>query len=181
MAAIEGRAKPLLAPMIMGRAISLNADDQGTVAAWIALHALLFRYTEEPFTAPEQDWLDYFRDHQLPPSTCYEWLAAYQGETTFRYAGHTLDVRRYPDKPRRADWETPNGIHVTFVIGYLIANIIWIRIGKPGNLDPPGFVRVWPTTDTPGSWPPRVTFNDAGVDAIATRFLSKSRFSPERD
>ena len=173
MANIEGRAQRMLKPMIMGRAVSLDAEDQAAVAAWVALHALLFRYTEEPFVSPEQDWLQNFRDHQLPPSTCYQWLAAYQGDKTFHYAGHTLDVRRYPDKPRRPDWETPNGIDVTFVIGHLIANIIWIRIGKPGNLDPPGFVRIWPTTDMPGSWPPSVIFNDAGVDGITGRFLSK--------
>ena len=173
MAEIEDRAKPLLTPMILGNRISLTMQEQEAITSWVTLRSLLFRYTSEPVEAPDRDWLEYFREHRLPSPASYAWLAAYRGDAMFHYSSHTLSVIRYPDKPRRAEWETANGINVTFTIGDLIANFLWIRQGKPGNLDPQGFIRVWPTSDTATGWPPSTTWDDAGVANIATRFLSK--------
>lgn len=179
MADIERRALPLLSWMISGRPVSLSADNQTRIAAWIALHSLLTRYINDPVNEPEKRWRRYFYVHKLPPPTCYQWLAAYQGDREFHYQGYDLAIRRMPGKPRRRSMEHSNGINVTFVIGNLITNLIWVRKGKPGRLDAPGFVRVWPVTDDAGAWPPSVAFDDTGVDAIARRFLSAPPEKPE--
>jgi len=172
MADLEESALPLLQWMMMGRAVSLDTHAQSLVAKWLALRALVFRYIEEPITPPERGWLDYFYEHQLPPPTCYQWITAYNGEKPFHYAGNDILVSRSPGKERRPSWETPHGILMTFVVGYLAAKLIWIRKGEPGNLDPPGLVRIWPTNDTPVIWPPATAIDEAGLEALTKMFLS---------
>jgi hypothetical protein len=168
MSQIEGDAQPFVKSMIMGQRVTLDAAAQKKVATWIALRALVLRHTDKPVVPADKEWRDHFYNHRSPPDTCYQWIIAYDGSQPFWYSGHDITAT-LEGNPIHPD-NTPHGILMTFAVGYFAMKVLWIRVGEPGQADPPGLLRVWPPSPAPVLWPQKI-LNDEGLLQLMAWYL----------
>lgn len=169
MSRLEGKARPILTPMIKGHGTTLTLDDQQIAARWMAKTAALSRYTIDPPRPSVTERLDWIANRDDPPSNLNVYLAAYAG-------------RSWPSRVDHHSWEmgSPvaafNNLHIevsTFLIGHLIIHAI------EGPHDAPDLhfsakthlasavLQIWPATASVGQWPPRIAMNDADYIAYA--------------
>ena len=175
MSQIEERAIPVLKEMILGNVTRLGASERQSIAAWAALKAILLRYTAPGANAPEKAWLRELYLHQLPPETCFIWVAAYRGDVEFHYDSRQLLIQRDPRKEPRPEWNFGNAINVTVLIGHLLINVLWVREGKVPKPDAAGLIRIWPDPDGDAVWPPPGVYEDDGLERMSERFEAATR------
>lgn len=158
MSDLEVRAKPVLAPLILGQEVALSEDDQALVALWAVKTAMMLEFihpvNNRAIPAAHYEYL--YQRRKVPPGTVI-WLLDYDGgliRTHHRCRGH----RVLPEVPGE-----PPGIYtIVMVIGHLVIHIVGTIVpGNAWNLDPqdrwtPARRRLWPPRPSGWPWPPDI-------------------------
>jgi hypothetical protein len=157
MSELEGRAQPILTPMILGqqRAIILSPADQQILARWAFKTALM-----SEFASPKQEvgirTYEGFYQHRRPPDQCVIWTAAYSTTTTAARV-HRLLITLGTVDTKKDDAITAQdspGIVITFNLFKVIFQVALYEGARRTTLpDSHSLVqRIWPV-DGPLVWP----------------------------
>lgn len=182
-------AKRHLKPMMLGEAITLDADAQRQIVEWIALKVLVLEH--EP-TGKRTPAPIFSRQHRLAfketraiPAGMRIWICARGGprwhDSLVIGAGRFLLSSRSgrnvpPPGPEHnsqaVTWGIRNLLVHTFSITYpyLDARTQWDG--------PPGSVQLWPSAGGSVSWPPSVFLTDLGCDAVGDQFITLAKSLP---
>ena len=178
MSELEGKAKPLLTPMILGEPIKLDEREQRTLASWAVKTAMVYQLTTEHRAIRRYEY-EHLRLHLTPRSPTQVWLATRTNEepkpSIFGFRASGMAPAR--GAPARYD-----AYLVTLAIGYFVAQIhghdlemhsgaLWTRRGPLAA----ALQQIWPYTE-PISWPPaqRIRlFTDLGEDKSFDEELTK--------
>jgi hypothetical protein len=165
MSRIETDAKPWLAPMMAGVAVSLNESAQRSIAAWAALKAIVGRYAHEPHFPVSPDWLDSFNSTHIPPSTWHIWAGIYDGIQSPFYGGGDVSLAIDGDRPKRRSAVRPEDevVYMSLLVGKLALKVFGGRLALDAPISSNLLVRVWPTSPRSIVWPPLVTIGDSAL------------------
>jgi len=172
MSEIEGAAKPIIAPMIMGQTTTLDTPAQETLAAWLGLKAIVTRYVHRPIDPVPHEWLDYYYVHHRPPDTWYEWVTGYNGKWPLYYDGHDITATFADSSDLTESTGTPHGVLASFVIGYFAAKVFGLRGGTPSEPGTKAMFRVLPSTGETFIWPPELHLDDASLAGFCGMYLT---------
>ncbi len=158
MSALEVRARPILAPMMLGKPTILTAEDQAVAALWAEKTAFVLEQTAPTnLRCMPQVHRDYVYEHRAAPAELAVRLAAYAGAAhgpIYRHTCHTIQPTNSPDVEENA-----NNVYVAcFGVGRLVFQLFGHRLGtdNPIELAPPAdVVQIWPSSGSAVRWPPR--------------------------
>lgn len=168
MSQLEERAKPVLLPMIEGRApVRLGSRDAETVATWAVKTALV---SGSEFTPPApREFYTELREARAPVGNVRVWI----GRTPHLQA-HSIDFR--PMKVGRKGEDPPdreNGYQAVLSVGHLVLYVIGWKGPKPqlnrvfSHFGDTALVKVWPF-ERLVVWPPPATITlTTGLDTLA--------------
>lgn len=188
MSDLEKVAKPILTPLIQGKAATLSSDDQAVIGRWAALTAVMACFIK-PEYLPPADYLHVFYEEKGPPPVTVVWIARHQMEVTSEtYVRRAIrfDWDASPSllPPRPVSPEDANGYMVTLSACYLALKAVWFR---PPSLDPtlrinvqldpypPGLGVIWPPRRDPLDWPPGPSLDDVDMRVLSHGMLSVTR------
>jgi hypothetical protein len=170
---LEGVAKPVIAPLILGEGRRLPVDDQALIAAWTcktALMSLLMSSDEaraRGYGAPPSEYLALYsqRDRMEPlPFTQY-WIGSYTGDRRGASIWVTPFVIEVIAASSPAD--IPSGYAMTLALGKLLVQ--GARFTEPALqvelVTEWGFLDIWPAMDT-FPWPAAGLADDATLDRM---------------
>ena len=172
MSAIENEAAPFLEPMIRGNPVVLGAEAQRAIASWLALKAIVYRYTQSPLRPVSADTLRYFHRHHLPPQDWYILIMKYIGESPARMSLHTWDVMRTTGQTLRFSVRRYRML-MLIAMGYFAGELVAfekpmkaIRVRREG-----WGLQLWPPT-APGDerrihWPPPKMVGDGHLEHLS--------------
>lgn len=159
-AGIEGRAKPVLLPMVRGYPKRLARTSQETVALWTAKTAVVFDRSHPPESQviPEEH-LRYIRQRGEPPPNTVAWISAYEGQ---KYTALHVSTR----SGEEGQWAT------TFLVDALILQIVsradvedradqFMRETRDFN------VQIWPAIGVRRAWPPKHAKDDHMLEGVS--------------
>lgn len=133
MSKLEGAAKKLLRPMMMGISLWLSMEDQQLVRTWLIKTAMtmdLANPAEGSFFSQEERV--FFWKNRIPPPTTRGgvWLSIYGGNhngvRSFRFHRSVSSVPRGFTGPTRSFW---TGM-TTFQMNRFLAQLLWIRADR---------------------------------------------------
>jgi hypothetical protein len=181
MRALEDKARPILVPLIEGNETRLMASDQGIIAAWAALKAMVVEYDRIANVTTNHVWRKYMRINSLaPPRGWGIWIGHYDRKD-WRPEWISHPLRILDGKNAKCGAGKPvtrfNSQSTTQVIGKLFIQIIrcpvvgvvegW-RFAAPhsGTL-----FRIWPPNGYSIVWP-GLPMTDIDADRTATAFFN---------
>jgi len=170
MSRLEGRAKPMLLPMLERRGRELHREGQRTLAAWGLKTAMMSEHTlgSEKRVVPDDDYAD-LREHGQPSERVVVWMATYIGTMpgSVRLFGLDADVTQGPDRGRRDMW----GATLTFgpVVFQVFGTTVPLLL-KALDLNYPGVQQIWPYRRS-FTWTPRAGFADDELAAFGDSIL----------
>jgi hypothetical protein len=168
-------AKPLIAPMILGRRrLPLSVDDIVVLSAWAMKAAFVFEHTGSAksgryYTQSEREQ---FMRTLVPTDQTEIWLTEYRGQRRASSQVHNL-LYELPDPlgPRQ-------GQATTISVGQFAFQVLSGR--WPEHIYPrtplvwdSAVIRIWPTDGTPVRWPPGEYLGDNELEAFAYRWNTK--------
>jgi hypothetical protein len=177
MSQLEGDARPLIGPMLVGSAaIALMNDSPTLLARWDVKTALMVQYLQPEVLIPHRFYTA-FHQSQLASPNLRVWVAASDGGQTIPsgYHSYLLDVSGTTPV---GEVHTGNAFGVTFHIDRLVVQVFDHDL--PGNLGLPfpqgvdprftdTVIQVWPL-GVIRTWPPRRRLNAADLDAFKRAF-----------
>lgn len=163
MSDIEGEAKPILEPMIIGRPCTLSLEDQLSVATWATKTAMVLEYIRSDLFVTTEEERRVLAGGHRPPDGFRVRLAAMKavGEQGLRIATFVASSD--------SSEGVPDTLCTTVVIGCLVVQV-WGGSGSgPTDLQRPGIVMdeaamVWPPVPGQVTWPPRVPLTDSRLE-----------------
>lgn len=169
MSRIETAAKPYLAPMMAGVAVSLNKSAQRSISTWAALKAIVGRYAHEPYFPVPSDWLDSFNATHSPPASWHIWAGTYDGVQSPFYGGAdvSLALDGRPPKRRSAVRPEDEAVYMSLLVGKLALKVFGVRHSLDASISDDLLIRLWPPSPRSVIWPPLATIKDSSL----TRFL----------
>lgn len=172
MSGLEGAAKPILTPLILGETKDLSADDQRLIATWAfktALVSMLSSSGEDRargYGVPTQEYTALYsaRDHPEPLPHNQFWIGYYAGE---RPPGNIRVVPLLIELDGIPELDVPAAYLVTVTIGKLLVQ--GVRFTTPSLYveltTTPELPRIWPTQPIV-VWPPDPHINDSSFEAM---------------
>jgi hypothetical protein len=172
MSGLEGAAKPILTPLILGEARDLSADDQRLIAAWTfktALVAMLSSSDEDRargYGVPAAEYAPLYsaRDHPEPLPYSKFWIGYYEGE---RPPGTIHVVPLVVELEGITESDMPAAYLVTVVIGKLLVQ--GVRFTTPSLYvelaTTPELPQIWPTQPI-AIWPPDPHIDDPSLKTM---------------
>ncbi len=173
MADLEGRARPLLTPMILGRPHTLNPDQQITAATWATKTVMVLETAMGDSSDPEDlfpaDQREIVMDHDRPPGLLRVRAAALEGLLApLRYGCCRLLVQR-------------EGVDLCHLHLYTLQiNMLVLQVVRP-DPPPPNYgalkelavpddieVPLFPPVDG-FFWPPKKSLSPEGLISYITR------------
>ncbi len=171
---LEGAAKPVLTPLILGEPADLSVEDQRLIAAWVcktALAAMLSSSDEQRAqgygvpTAEYQELYSMREDPEPLPHSQY-WIGTYVGD---RPPGSVRVVPLGVELDGLAPADDPNAYSLTVMVGALLVH--GVRFTSPSLYvelaTMPDLPRIWPASE-PVSWPTNVETDDAAFEQMAS-------------
>jgi hypothetical protein len=162
---LEGRAAPLVAPMVRGYSTSLGSENQRTVATWTYKTVLLFQLLRRAGIRAIQP-ARFAELHALrhPPTDARVWLGATHG-------GHVVQETSTQVNLATANATVP-GFFTALALGNLLilcaGRIAYggerVRVGSRGHTR--ATVPVWPASVRPVAWPPPSPLENLDVRAL---------------
>jgi hypothetical protein len=152
MGRLEETARPLLEPLIHGRAVVLEPSHQGHLAFWATKTVLAFQSIEEPSThwASDEIYRDLYRS-QGPLPYSQVWLGAHQHGHPAWQRSHSIELRE-----RSADGAMPFG--ATLTVGHGVFHLVVLPGVQERLRLRPAFVdalrEIWPGAGRSFMWPP---------------------------
>jgi hypothetical protein len=173
MSRLEGAAKRVLTPFILGQSGSMEPTDQGAVAAWVqktALVAMLVSSEKDRnsgYGLPSTEYREMFerRDSVEPLPATDVWIGRYRGQ------GRTGTVWVTPlvvavEGTKEPDW--PQAYAMTLVLGELLLHgVSFTTPSLELQLSTlRGFSQLWPAVDRV-TWPNSTSVDDAGFVSLS--------------
>jgi hypothetical protein len=132
MSRIEEAARPVLTPMIEGRATDLSEQDQLTIVSWLTKTAFVLELTrskESPIVFDDTH-RSHFRQSLAPPPTSYIWLGATTSPRTASFnSNHPQMHTQRSDTPGRT--VTYQGFVATITVGHFLGQFFWLGVALP--------------------------------------------------
>jgi hypothetical protein len=174
MSDLEGQAKPILSPMIMGDnlPITISPSDQQVIATWAFKTTLMLDFfTRDPiFRQPLHR--NFFRERR-PPDNSVIWTGGY-------VSGLGITAPFFLFRPSLGMVETIKGSPKVEAISATATLYFWMfqvlvyegQLVPIDDLKPTRTVdRIWPVNDTDILWPREmILFRDPLLDQFAERF-----------
>jgi hypothetical protein len=176
MSVLQSRTKPILIPLLRGDRYSLRKREQGILAAWVTMFAMVaeFRLRSGDLAAISKDERRRFMETQRPLHNWKIWIGAIGDENwKGRYTHTTLPVYSSGEIVKRTNNTVPipNTQTTTFVVNKLYVHAISSSVVDlhKQQISTRLVQRIWPLTKTI-KWPPRLL---TGEDAewISTAFF----------
>lgn len=172
LSALEGAAKPVLAPLIHGESRRLPYEDQALIAAWTCKTSIvsLLQYSKEDrldgYGVPPSEYTSLYeqRDRREPLPFSQYWIGSYSGGRGFSIwvTPFVIEVVGAESPP-----DIPSGYAMTIALGRLLVQ--GVRFTEPAlqvELTTTwGFLDIWPPTDT-FPWPNVGVADDEVLDQM---------------
>jgi hypothetical protein len=170
MSRLETEAKPLLSPMIEGKAIGLSSREQVLAATWATKTAVMLSFTHGAQPVVPASHISELFGSGEPPASTHVWIAAYEGEWSGWYSGDVIGIGP-PSKTEGLAY------CATMVVGHLVFQVLGHDLAEPIEpLSAPEAdrlsVQLWPPQSTLVSWPPRFAILDGWLDLFAGQFAT---------
>jgi len=174
MSGIESDARVVVTPMIQGaKNVVLDRDAQDIVATWLALKAIIERYSRSPIIPIRREWIDHFYEDRRPPSTWQIRLGWWVGQIVAHIAGGDFDVQiRHTLVPFPIKREA---MVFTLGVGYFVGQVLGLDSQTNVPADSLLFKQIWPhpllrlaASPIPVqdvlTWPPKRYLSDADIE-----------------
>lgn len=170
---IEEPVKPIIAPLIAGKSVTLTTADQGALAAWLFKIATLFRYLGQPSREATRQELDDLFLRRVPSTGTVIYVASYTGKYRVKLVSYQVGLVRAQSTAefmkllKLREWDKAE--LATLVVGHFAAQIALypadthFTYGATGSL----VRQIWPCHG-PVDWPPPMYVDDSGLDSLAT-------------
>jgi hypothetical protein len=171
---LEGVAKPIIAPLILGEGRRLPYEDQAVIAAWTCktgLVSLLISSDEaraSGYGVPPTEYTALYaqRDRMAPLPFSQYWIGAYTGDrrtSSIWVTPFVIEVIGASSPP-----DIPSGYAITLTLGKLVVQ--GVRFTDPAlqaelTTTEWGFLDIWPPTDT-FPWPAAGVADDDTLDRM---------------
>jgi hypothetical protein len=169
MSDLERAVRPILEPMLIGRAKPLGRDSQATLAAWAYKTALMLNFAvpEIVRAADPAEYQHLFR-YRRPPRAAKIAVAAYSGVATASYRGHALHV----GSKVVGDGAPYNGYTMTFSVGQAAFHVVHTTLPNQevtySGRDIAQMIRwIWPIQRELFVWTRRPALDEAHFVALA--------------
>lgn len=157
MSELEAECKPLLAPMIAGRAQSLSKEDQTKLATWMA-KTVVVGEAATPAQARRvipRRWHTTIHQERRPPKGSWVWLARYVGGEL--PAGETTRPIHWTFHPLSMQWSggEKTGVSAVLSLGQLVFQLLGV-FDRPEETHPDRqqpFLKLWPDPIHRAPWP----------------------------
>lgn len=160
MSDMEDKVKPILEPMMLGKAQTavLSPRDQVVLSRWAFKMALVADLVlPGPRLIPQEWYKNFYRDHLPPEIGAVIWTTAYGGREKAAHTYRRLLV--IPPIGEVMGWTETHGFLITFdtfravfqVLGYFGGR--WQPTGDGGIESQRYLIRLWPPTATAVGWP----------------------------
>jgi hypothetical protein len=189
MADIEAAAKPIVGPMVVGRAMDLDADAQQIVANWVALKGLVAAVTSNlEQEIPNSHYRHVHNFQGAPPDTMRVWVSRRRNLADaptgrlhifdFHFMPVSNKFRQFPIPPDVERYRREGGVFngTIFQVGHFFALAFqhdWPGLRtypKPGSEAVDALPPIWPIGPTV-HWPPPKSIDDLGDPHKVIRFL----------
>ena len=179
MSNLETAVRPLMGAMINDLAVLLDRDQQQLIATWALKTAMVFECMND---TGEWFYSQADRRHLLtilspPAKDTIIWLGRHQGSRQAFAEGKKLSG----GKPIQ-NVALGEGSVMTLALGHLAIQVFTMKRRpehqaipitlniKPGKWDA-SLIQIWPTVPA-FRWPPRLSFDGAGLDRLSNRFTA---------
>jgi hypothetical protein len=172
MGELEGKAKALLKPMILGCGATLSADQQLTIATWAAMKTMVHEFVwgaKQPPISPQTDRNIVMRERR-PPANMQIRLAAVGLKGRPVAVFQRVHQRKLPSgqAPTTQDFV----FCVTIVLGCLVVQIFGGPATAANKFDQTtrtssNFLPIYPPNVDAINWPPAVVLDDASLEVFA--------------
>jgi hypothetical protein len=172
MSELEGKAKSLLKPMILGHSATLTTDQQLTIATWAAMKTMVHDFVwgaDQPPVSPQAD-RDIVMRERRPPVNMQIRLAAVGSKGRPVAVFHRVHQRKLP--PGQAPTAQDLVFCVTIVLGCLVVQIFGGPATTANKFDQttkitPNFLSIYPPNVDAINWPPAMVLDDASLEVFA--------------
>jgi hypothetical protein len=177
---IEKIAKPILAPLINGEKIELDATKQRILATWAAKTVMTAEQIHPNKVVVYQAERTWLKENLTPPAGWNVWAGTYNG-----FAWGELAIQQYAGLLRipTVDNGNPAEHNLIFTIFgmrrlmLVVTSSTWPRmweimesVGSPSGLS---LSRIWPVVQASISWPRAFVLTDADGDQMADAYRSR--------
>ena len=166
---VEEAAKPILIPMITGRAGEISPSMQRTLATWAAKTAMTGEQIARDSAVIKQSQRTWLKERLEPPDGWVIWAAPYSGPE-WRNLGLFQHNGRLELPPVNDGSAIQHSLGLTFIgLGHLLLQVFhtsWLGYWD-GVLTARHVARIWPLTGTTIQWPSPYVFTD-----IETKYFS---------
>jgi hypothetical protein len=175
MSDLEDSVRPLITPMINGRACSLSRDDQTALALWLAKTvAMCEQAVPGDGDVIPSTWHKALYEARLPPAGVWAWLARYRGG---EFRGSVVRSAQWYIHPLRLTSSRGDeaGLSVVLSLGQLVFQFMAVFADDPEAIafskEAP-FLQLWPEPLYRAPWPPSACppLDDAALESLALSF-----------
>jgi len=165
MNGLEAATKPILRPLMLGKAAHLDRGSQTILATWACMKNMVAEFSSPETRATDAADLYRMRRKQLPPTRAFVWIGRHEGTLwTTRYIHRGMRISYGPVQP--TDDPPLNGQATTLAMGPVIFHLLALPDGFPygGTPIPNGRIatrirQIYPST-SPFDWPTGGTLTD---------------------
>jgi len=168
MSRLEADAQPILTPLIQGRLSTLDANQQRTVAEWMALKLMVADHGHpDDYVVSETDRYDFRKSRRIPDG--FEVRLGRCGQGRWTSCFFRVTALRERPKPVQKDLPPKNLESVVFGIGALLIFAFVSpdpELTTSDSLSKP-LPRLWPPQATELLWPPEIALSADQADNVA--------------
>jgi hypothetical protein len=168
---VENAAKPILTPLIAGRAGSVTSDMQRVLATWAAKTVMTAEHVNRGKAVVQQAERTWLKDKLLPPAGWFIWAAPYSGTHwrdlgIFQHSGK-LEIPAVSDGA-----STEHNLGLTFIglghLLFLIRHSTWPRLWDVLGSPLPNAHQIWPVGSNSIQWPAPYVLTDIETEHFTT-------------
>lgn len=180
MSRLQERARPILIPLVEGRASELDAAAKSIIAAWAGMAIMAAEFLEKDKVAVSPEDRAYLMQYHRLPNNWKVWAAHYRRGSWRAYWYHnSLPVFSEEDTPEAGDGGIlrPNTQTTTFVAGNLYIHAMsssasgLVRLFRFIGTASDKLVQIWPPTDRVVIWP-KDHLTDSEAHRISNAFFN---------
>ncbi len=170
MSELDGQAKNILRPMMLGHTTTLSPGDQRIIAAWAAMKSMILEYAwgqGQVIVLPQAARTFVFREQRAPREMHVRIAAVESNGRPMLFPRRVYQLQ--PELARAG--ALPQFISCsTLVLGcFVVQTLGSSAVGSAAPARPPGrdYLAINPPSGTDLTWPPAEVFDDAGLDRFA--------------
>jgi hypothetical protein len=170
LSSLEGTAKDILLPMVDGRRVRLDEQEQKIVAAWGVKTMMIYQLTHPSDRSIPSENYEWLREHGEPHLRSEVWIGRYSDSSRYSYYWHrrlsaTFSAPGLPD----IAW-------IGYAVGLSVSALVYLWYGentrRPDRrrLVPSGdlarsLIQIWPYQQDV-DWPPDLSLDDSAMNSF---------------